>query len=125
MKQLPSSSTSWLTLPLRVDGRPTRREVIQVSGWLARLRWRVRLLSAGLKKDGAGLWLTSCKAVMALPGVVDVVFLHPDGTVVKVIPQLKAWRSVACSRASSALALPAGAAQRLGLHPGVALDLQT
>ena len=111
------------TLPLRIDGAPTQREVVKVSSWGQRLLWWLRMLVVGLKKDGSGLWMTPCKSVMALPGEVDLVFLRSDGTVVKVVPHLSAWHSAACRRAGSVLALPAGVAKRLGLRPGIALDL--
>lgn len=113
------------TIPLRVDGLPTRREVVKVSSWRERLVWWLRLLvTGGLRKQDCGLWLTSCHSVIGLSNSLDVVFLRPDGTVLKVVPRLQPWRGATCDRAGSLLALRPGSAAKLGLRPGVALDLQ-
>ena len=111
------------TIPLRIDGNPTRRELVKVSGWGERLWWWLRLLG-GMRKDANGLWMTGCHSLMGVGGALDVVFLRPDGTVLKVVPRLRPWHGTACRSASSVLALRAGLADRLGLRPGVALDLQ-
>ena len=112
------------TIPLRIDGYPTARKVVKVSSWTERLLWWLRLSLGGLRKYDCGLWMTPCRSVAGLGDRVDVVFLRSDGTVLKVVPRLEPWRGATCRDAGSVLALKAGQAARLGLRPGVALDLQ-
>jgi hypothetical protein len=111
------------TIPLRVNGSPTQRRVVKVTGWGERLVWWVRLLG-GMRKGANGLWMTHCHSLMGVGGSLDVVFLRPDGTVLKVVPRLQPWHGTVCRNAGSVLALRAGLADRLGVRPGVALDLQ-
>jgi uncharacterized membrane protein (UPF0127 family) len=49
---------------------------------------------------------------------IDVVFLDEELTVLKVARRLRPWRAVARWRAHSALELPAGECERLGIDVG-------
>jgi uncharacterized protein len=59
-------------------------------------------------------------AFMRFP--IDVVFLDADGTVLKVEPELPAWRTAASRGAKAVLELPAGESARRGLEVGDRLD---
>lgn len=115
-----------MTIPLRVDGQPTRYRVRKTPAW-----WQVLLPGprpALTRKEGVcGLWLAPCRLVstLGMRSAVDVIFLHADGTIAKVVTQLKPWRAVACANARSALKLRAGMALRLGLEPGASLELSS
>jgi uncharacterized protein len=49
---------------------------------------------------------------------IDVVFLTKDGKVMKVAPNVGAWRMRSCRRAFAVLELPAGEAERRGIMVG-------
>lgn len=55
----------------------------------------------------------------------DVVFLRADGVVLEVASRVRPWTLLRCRQATSALRLRPGAARRLGLQPGMALDLMS
>jgi uncharacterized protein len=59
-------------------------------------------------------------AFMRFP--IDAVFLDADGTVLKVEPELPAWRTAARRGAKAVLELPAGESARRGLEVGDRLD---
>ncbi len=113
-------------IPLRVDGHLTRYRVRKSPSW-----WATPVQLPGSKPAPAassracGLWIAPCRLVMTLGmrEAVDVVFLHADGTIARVVTRLQPWRAVSCGAARSALKLRAGLALRLGLEPGAALDL--
>jgi uncharacterized membrane protein (UPF0127 family) len=60
-------------------------------------------------------------AFMRFP--IDVVFLDRDLVVLKVVPELPAWRAAACRGAKATVELAAGEAARRGIVPGVGLAL--
>lgn len=107
-------------IPLRIDGQPTRREVAHRRGWLGHaLAFQGRDAQPG----ACGTWLMRCHSVVNLHRSVDIAFLGEDGTVIKVCAKVRPWEVVICRKASSALTLRRGLASRLGLRPGVPLDL--
>ena len=53
---------------------------------------------------------------------IDVVFLAPNGDVLKVAPHVKPWRMRSCRRARSVLELAAGEAQVRGINVGDRID---
>jgi len=64
--------------------------------------------------------LAPCNAVhtcfMRFP--IDVLFVARDGRVLKIVPQVGAWRATASLLAFAAIELAAGTLQRKGLMPG-------
>jgi uncharacterized membrane protein (UPF0127 family) len=64
--------------------------------------------------------LAPCNAVhtcfMRFP--IDVLFVGRDGRVLKIVPQVGAWRATASFRAFAVIELAAGTLQRQGLMPG-------
>lgn len=52
---------------------------------------------------------------------IDAVFLSRDNEVLKVSPNVKAWRTRSCRRAFAVLELAAGEAGRRGIEPGLRL----
>ena len=90
--------------------------------WSDRLRG---LLGKPQPAAGHALLITPCASVhtafMRYP--IDIVFLNGQGCVVKRVEALRPWRIAACWRARHTLELAAGEARRLGLEPGVAVDL--
>jgi uncharacterized membrane protein (UPF0127 family) len=72
-----------------------------------------------------GLWIQPCNSVhtffMRFP--IDVAFLDKEGVVLKIVPRLRPFRMASGGRrARSALELAPGAAARLGLEVGQALN---
>jgi uncharacterized protein len=84
---------------------------------LARMRG---LLGRKQLPSGEGILLRPCPSVqtffMRFP--LDVVFLDRDGVVLKIVENLKPWRSAGARRAHAALELPAGEAARVGIRVG-------
>ena len=56
---------------------------------------------------------------------IDVVFVDRDLVVLKVVPELPAWRTAACRGAKATFELAAGEAARRGVVPGTGLTLST
>jgi uncharacterized membrane protein (UPF0127 family) len=105
-----SSTVPVPLVPERADGF-----VARLSGWLGRRRLDV----------DAAIWLYPCRAVhsigMRVP--IDVVFLDAEGMVLRIVPALPPWRAVGVRAARSVIELPAGAARRRGLVPGLRLPM--
>ena len=89
---------------------------------LARMRG---LLGRRGLESGEGLLLRPAPSVHTffMRFAIDVVFLARDGEVMKVVPSLRPWRTAAARRAKAVLELPAGEADRRGIHPGIRLNL--
>ena len=90
--------------------------------WPARLRG---LLGAPPPAPGHALLITPCASVhtafMRYP--IDVVFVDRHGRILKVVDALPPWRATACLGARQTLELAAGEARRIGLVPGMEIDL--
>lgn len=90
--------------------------------WPARLRG---LLGAPPPAPGHALLITPCASVhtafMRYP--IDIVFLDRRGRILKVVNALPPWRATACMWARHTLELAAGEAHRIGLVPGMKIDL--
>jgi uncharacterized membrane protein (UPF0127 family) len=73
---------------------------------------------------GEGLHITPCRSIhtffMRFP--IDVLFLDERQTVLRVSRALAPWRTLVCTRATSALELPAGAAS--GTQPSDVLEFE-
>ncbi|HSI48233.1 MAG TPA: DUF192 domain-containing protein [Ideonella sp.] len=109
-------------LTLNIDGVPTQRVIRNANTW-----WRraIGLLATKELQHPCGLWLQPCNGVhtIGMRYPIDVLFLRADGVVLKVVPRLGPWRFARCGGAASTLELRAGLARRLGLKPGMSLDL--
>ena len=83
----------------------------------ARLRG---LLGRAPLEPGSGLLLDPCSSVHTclLRRPLDVVFLHADGTVLRIVHGLRPWRCALRRGARSALELPPGTCARLGIAAG-------
>ena len=83
------------------------------------------LLGRGGLESGEGLLLRPAGSVhmffMRFP--IDVVFLSRDGEVLKIVSDLRPWRTAGARRAKSALELGTGEAERHGIRVGSRLDL--
>jgi uncharacterized membrane protein (UPF0127 family) len=55
---------------------------------------------------------------------IDVLFLDESGTVLRVSSTLVPWRTLVCTRATSALELPAGTAVATGTQPSDVLEFE-
>ena len=55
---------------------------------------------------------------------IDVVFLDREQRVVRVVPNLRPWRTAGVRKARAVLELAAGEAARVGMAPGAALRLE-
>ena len=55
---------------------------------------------------------------------IDVVFLDREQRVVRVVPNLRPWRTAGVRKARAVLELAAGEAARVGMAPGSALRLE-
>lgn len=113
-------------IQLCIDGQPTRREVARL-GRLQRLLWPWARAGRGQAGVICGSWLRPARWVhtFGARGPVDVVFLRADGVVLEVASRVAPWKLLSCRQATSALRLRPGAARRLGLQPGMALDLMS
>ena len=87
---------------------------------LARMRG---LLGRSGLPSGEGLLLRPAASIHTafMRFAIDVVFLNRANEVVKVVHELRPWRTTSCRGARAALELPAGEAAKRGLRPGVAL----
>lgn len=87
-------------------------------GWWSRLRG---LIGRPPLQPGQGLWIVPCQQVHThfMGGAIDVVFLDPAGTVLRILPALRPWRFSPWVRGARAvLELPPGAAAAAGLSVG-------
>ena len=90
--------------------------------WLERLRG---LLGSPPPAPGHALLLTPCAAVHTafMRDPIDVVFVDRHGRILKVVDALLPWRATSCLQARHTLELTAGEARRIGLAPGMAIEL--
>jgi len=78
------------------------------------------LLGRSGMPEKSGLLLTDTKSIhmFFMRFAIDVVFLDASMRVVKVVPELRAWRIAACREAQHTLELPAGDAATAGIEIG-------
>src|SRR5436305_11000225 len=104
------------------DGAVVCEECIVADGMFTRMRG---LLGRSSLPWGEGILLRPASSVhtafMRFP--IDVVFVDRDLVVLKVVPELPAWRAAACRGAKATLELAAGEAERRGVVPGTGLTL--
>jgi uncharacterized membrane protein (UPF0127 family) len=85
------------------------------------------LLGRGELESGEGLLLRPASSIhtffMRFP--IDAVWVDHNLTVLKVSPELGAWRTAACRGAKGVIELPAGEAARRGVNLGERLVLRT
>jgi uncharacterized protein len=83
------------------------------------------LLGRRSLEPGEGLLLKPAGSVHTafMRFAIDVVFLDRELRVLRVAPSVGPWRLVAQRGAKAVLELPAGAAERAGLEPGMLLRL--
>jgi uncharacterized protein len=90
---------------------------------LARMRG---LLGRDSLEPGGGMLINPSPSVhmffMRFP--IDVVFLDRSRTIVKIVHELRPWRTAGARKAVAALELPAGTAARCGLREGDTLTLE-
>lgn len=94
----------------RTRGTLVAREVLQPRG--AR-EWALGLLVRPPLQPGQALWLNPCGGVhtWGMRYAIDVLFLDPELTVLRVVRDVRPWRLVfAPRRTRSVLELPAGGA---------------
>lgn len=75
---------------------------------------------------GAGLWIEPCASIhmFFMRFAIDVIYLNPDGRVVKLVHRLKPWRCSFAWGGRSVVELPAGALERLDINEGDLLEVQ-
>lgn len=108
---------------LHIDGRDTGLRIRQALSWGARA---LGLLATPRLDDPCGLWISPCPSVhtVGMRYAIDVIFLAPDGRILKLCPRLRPWRAAGARGAHSTLELRAGLAQQLSLQAGQVLTLQ-
>ena len=111
------------TKVVRVEGGGVVCEQCVVAdGMFTRMRG---LLGRRYLPPGEGILLSPAASVhtafMRFP--IDVVFVDRDLVVLKVVPELPAWRAAACRGARATFELAAGEAARRGVVPGAGLTL--
>jgi uncharacterized protein len=89
---------------------------------LSRLRG---LLGRRALAPGEGLLLKPTPSIHTwfMRFAIDAVFLDADFRVLGISPELRPWRFAGRRRTRAVLELPGGEAQRLGLEPGMMLEL--
>jgi uncharacterized membrane protein (UPF0127 family) len=109
---------------LRDDGSVVCERCVVADGMFTRMRG---LLGRRDLPEGEGILLRPASSVhtafMRFP--IDVVFVDRDLVVLKVVPELPAWRAAACRGAKATFELAAGEAARRGLETGTRLSLET
>ncbi|WP_374564989.1 DUF192 domain-containing protein [Ideonella sp.] len=107
---------------LHVDGQRTAWRIRQAARWWSRA---IGLLATPALEDPCGLWIAPCNSVhtLGMRYPIDVVFVRSDGTIAKVVEQLRPWRAAGCRQARFTLELRAGLANQLQLKPGMVLAL--
>jgi uncharacterized membrane protein (UPF0127 family) len=102
------------------DGTVVCERCVLAETPLARLRG---LLGRDGLPSGEGLLLRPAGSIHTafMRFAIDAVFLDRDSRVLKVVSDLVPWRTAACRGARSVLELPAGEANRHGLHAGASL----
>jgi len=104
------------------DDRVVLRRCWVASSPLARMRG---LLGRSGLESGEGLLLRPASSVHTffMRFAIDVVFLTPDGDVVKVASNVRPWRAVGARGAKAVVELAAGEADRRGIRAGERLGL--
>jgi len=102
--------------------RLERGPVVCERGELATTAWtrsKGLLGRAGLDDD-QGLWIqpTSSIHMWFMRFAIDVIWAGEDGTVLKLVEDIRPWRMSFCRGAKVALELPVGAIARSGVKPG-------
>jgi uncharacterized membrane protein (UPF0127 family) len=89
---------------------------------LTRLRG---LLGRRSLEPGEGLLLRPAGSIhmFFMRFAIDAVFLSRDGEVLKVVANVRPWRTAAARGAKAVIELPAGEAERRGVRAGVRLDV--
>lgn len=98
-------------------------EGVQLNVHCARGAARISgLITRRLESETSALLLPRCRSVhgVGLKKPLDVVFTDRDGLVLE-CRRLRPWRALCCRRAAHAFELRAGAAERLGIAPGMRL----
>lgn len=74
---------------------------------------------------GEGLWIVPCESVhtIGMKFTIDVLFLSRDNQVLKIRPDMGAWRISGCLRAYSVLEVPAGMVAATATRPGDRLEI--
>jgi uncharacterized membrane protein (UPF0127 family) len=102
------------------DGAVVCDHCVLADGMFIRMRG---LLGRRYLPPGEGILLRPASSVhtafMRFP--IDVVFVDAELVVLKVVPELPAWRAAACRGAKATFELAAGEAARRGVGPGVRL----
>ncbi len=70
--------------------------------------------------SGAALLISPCNSVhtMFMHFPIDILFINRDFIVVKIVRDLKPWRTAACSKAYSVIEAAAGTVSRTGTKEG-------
>jgi uncharacterized protein len=77
--------------------------------------------------DDEAMWFDWCSAVhtMGMRVAIDVVFLDREGTVIRLVSPAQPWCPwIGARGACNVLELAAGACARIGIEPGMRLELQ-
>ena len=76
---------------------------------------------------GEALRISPCNAVhtIGMRYAIDVVFVAPDGRVLKVVQSLPPWRMASCRHAAEVIELAAGQAYASGLQVGASCRAAT
>lgn len=88
---------------------------------------RTGLLGRDTFADSHALVLAPCGAVhtFGMRFAIDVLFVDADGTVLKIVEALGAWRMAASLRACITVELPTGSVQRLDVRTGDRMSIQS
>lgn len=103
----------------------TRRESVVATALKTETFWErsVGLLGRRRLPPGEGLLIERCNSVHTffMRFAIDVVFLNRQNDVIKIEKKMKPFRLAMAPRARSVVELPAGEAERMGIHMGCRL----
>lgn len=105
------------SLQSMMQGRQILSEVKLAGAWFLRLKG---LLGSTCLLPHQGLLISPCNSIhtVAMQYALDAVFLAQDGTILKLVTNLRPWRGAGCLRASATLELAADSVAQLGLATG-------
>ena len=108
---------------LRQDGSPVCERCLLAETPLTRLKG---LLGRRGLEQGEGLLLRPAASIHTffMRFAIDVVFLDAERRVLRVVPDVRPWRTAAVRKARAVLELAAGEAARVGMKPGTLLRLE-
>ncbi len=84
------------------------------------------LLGEKLLKENTGMLFEKCKSIhmFGMRTALDIIFLSPNGTILKCVVGLSPWKITTCLKANMVLELPTGTIEKEYLKPLMKLEIK-